>query len=163
MAAAAQAGLTGAAPVEGEPAELPPVPVDPEVLAAEEAMAVGDYAGAAQAYDALLLRKPGEPEAIAGRAWAQLLERSVDADPEVVLAAALAAPDDVAAQTAAADVEILSEQIDEAIKRLVDVVRRTSGDDRDVARAHLLSLFDALDPADPRIVTGRRSLANALF
>jgi thioredoxin-like negative regulator of GroEL len=28
---------------------------------------------------------------------------------------------------------------------------------------HLLALLDALDPADPRVVAGRRSLANALF
>jgi len=164
LAAAAQAGLPGAGAAPVEPgAEPPPVPADPEVLAAEEAMATGDYAGAAAAYDALLDRKAADPEAIAGRAWARLLERSVDADPEAVLAAAQAAPDDVAAQTSAADVEVLSERIDEAIARLVDYVRRSSGDDRDTARAHLLSLFDALDPADPRIVTGRRSLANALF
>jgi len=42
-------------------------------------------------------------------------------------------------------------------------VRRSSGDDRDTARRHLLSLFDALDLDDARIVTGRRSLSNALF
>jgi thioredoxin-like negative regulator of GroEL len=28
---------------------------------------------------------------------------------------------------------------------------------------HLLGLLDALDPQDPRVVAGRRSLANALF
>ena len=111
----------------------------------------------------LLARTPADAEAVAGRAWAQLLQRSADADPEAVLAAAQAAPDDVAAQTAAADVEVLSERIDDAISRLVAYVRRSSGDDRDTARRHLLSLFDALDPDDPRIVTGRRSLSNALF
>ena len=70
---------------------------------------------------------------------------------------------DAAAQTAAADVEVLTERIDDAIARLVAFVRRSSGDERDTARRHLLSLFDALDPDDPRIVTGRRSLSNALF
>ena len=164
LAAAAQAGLTGGdGPAEDLAAVPPPVPTDPEVLAAEDAMAQGDYAAAAAAYDALLLRMPADPEAIAGRAWARLLERSIDADPTAVLAAALAAPDDIAAQTAAADVEVLSEQIDQAIARLVELVRRTSGDERDVARNHLLSLFDALDPADPRIVSGRRALSNALY
>ena len=164
LAAAAQAGLAGAAAVPGgEAAEPPPVPADPEVLAAEDAMAEGDYAAAAAAYDALLLRKPSDPEAVAGRAWARLLERSVDADPATVLAAAAAAPDDVAAQTAAADVEVLTEQIDQAIARLVELVRRSSGDERTVAREHLLGLFDALDPEDPRIVTGRRALSNALY
>jgi len=84
-------------------------------------------------------------------------------DPAGVIAAAAAAPDDVAAQTAAADVEILSEQIEPAITRLVDLVRRTSGDERDAARVHLLGLLDALDPEDPRVLAGRRSLASALF
>jgi len=165
LAAAAQAGLPGAgAPTaEGDAPEPPPVPTDPEVLAAEDAMAEGDYAAAAAAYDALLLRKPSDPEAVAGRAWARLLGRSVDADPATVLAAAAAAPDDVAAQTAAADVEVLTEQIDAAISRLVELVRRSTGDERTAAREHLLGLFDALDPEDPRIVTGRRALSNALY
>ena len=160
LAAAAQAGLPGPG---GAAAEAAPAPADPDVVAAEDAMAEGDYAAAVAAYDRLLARTPADAEAVAGKAWAQLLERSADADPEAVLAAAAAAPDDVAAQTAAADVEVLTERIDDAIARLVELVRRSSGDDRDTARRHLLSLFDALDPDDPRIVTGRRSLSNALF
>lgn len=163
LAAAAQAGLPGAGVEGGAPVEPAPVPTDPDVVAAEDAMAAGDYAGAVAAYDRLLARTPNDGEAVAGKAWAELLQRSADADPEAVLARAAAAPDDAAAQTAAADVEVLTERIDDAIARLVDYVRRSSGDERDVARRHLLSLFDALDPDDPRIVTGRRSLSNALF
>jgi putative thioredoxin len=162
LAAAAQAGLPGAAGAAGAaPAAAPPA--DPELVAAEDAISRGDYPAAVTAYDALLARKPADAEAIAGKAWAQLLQRSAEVDPEAVLAAAAAAPDDAQAQTAAADVEVLSGQIDEAIARLVEFVRRSRGDDRDAARRHLLSLFDALDPDDPRIVTGRRSLSNALF
>jgi putative thioredoxin len=161
LAAAAQAGLPGAG--GGTAAAAPPPPADPDLVAAEDAMAQGDYAAAVEAYDRLLARTPADAEAVAGRAWAQLLQRSAEADPDAVLAAAGAAPDDVSAQTAAADVEVLSERIDDAIARLVAYVRRSSGDERDTARRHLLSLFDALDPDDPRIVTGRRSLSNALF
>jgi putative thioredoxin len=162
LAAAAQAGLPGpggAAPQDGPP----PVPTDPDIVAAEDAMGESDYAAAITAYDRLLARVPNDPEAVAGKAWAALLQRSADADPEAVLARATAAPDDVTAQTAAADVEVLGERIDDAIARLVAYVRRSSGDERDAARVHLLSLFDALDPEDPRIVTGRRALSNALF
>jgi len=162
LAAAAQAGLTGAAAGAAEPGP-PPVPTEPELLAAEDAMAAGDYAAATASYEAMLTRKPGDSEAVAGRAWAALLTRAVDLDAEQVLSAAVGAPDDVAAQTAAADVEILSERIDEAIARLVELVRRSAGDDRDITRRHLLGLLDALDPQDPRVVAGRRSLANALF
>lgn len=163
LAAAQQAGLPGPGAVgaRGEsPAGPPP---EPELVEAEQAMADGDYATAIAAYDALLLRKPGDPEALLGRGWAALLGRAADLDPEQVLARANAAPDDVAAQTAAADVEVLSERIDAAIERLIGLVRRTSGDERDNARTHLVSLFEVLDPDDPRVVAGRRALANALF
>jgi putative thioredoxin len=159
LAAATQAGLSG--PVDAG-ASAPP-PADPGLVAAEDALAAGDYDTAAAAYDALLARKPADPDAVAGRAWATLLQRSAGADPHAVLAAAQAAPHDVAAQTAAADVEVLSERIEAAIERLIALVRRTSGDDRDAVRVHLLGLLDALDPADPRVVAGRRSLASALF
>jgi putative thioredoxin len=163
LAAAQQAGLPAPGGEAAAEPEIAPVPTDPDLVAAEDAMAAGDYAAAVAAYDALLNRKPGDAEAVAGKAWAGLLLRSADADAEAVLAAAQAAPDDVAAQTAAADVEVLSERIDDAIERLVAYVRRSSGEDRDAARIHLLGLFDALDPEDPRIVTGRRALSNALF
>ncbi|MEX2291777.1 MAG: tetratricopeptide repeat protein [Mycobacteriales bacterium] len=167
LAAAQQAGLpgaSGATPGGAAPAAgPPPAPTDPDVVAAEDAMSSGNYAAAMAAYDALLARKPGDVEAVAGRAWAALLLRSADADTEAVLARAQAAPEDVTTQTAAADVEVLTERIDDAIARLIDYVRRSAGDDRDTARVHLLGLFDALDPEDPRIVTGRRALSNALF
>jgi putative thioredoxin len=69
----------------------------------------------------------------------------------------------VEAQTLAADVEVLGEQIQPAVDRLVGLVRRTSGDERDTARTHLLDLLSVLDPEDPRVLAGRRALANALF
>ena len=159
LQAAEQAGLPGP---EGDAA--PPVaPVDPELLAAEDALGNEDYAAALAAYDALLARKPGDAAAVLGKAWASLLQRAAHLDPGPVLAAAEAAPDDVAAQTAAADVEVLSEQIQPAIDRLIGFVRRSSGEDRDRARVHLLELFSVLDPEDERIVTGRRALSNALY
>jgi putative thioredoxin len=165
LAAAQQAGLPGAgagAPAAAaEPAGPPP---EPELVAAEDALSREDYTAALASYDALLQRKPNDPEAVAGKAWAGLMQRTAGVqDPTAVLAAATAAPDDVAAQTAAADVEILSEQIEPAIDRLVSLVRRTAGDERDAVRVHLLGLLDALDPEDPRVLAGRRSLANALF
>ena len=160
VAAAQQAGLSG--PQAGNP-EPPPAPVEPELVAAEDALGREDYAAATAAYDALLARRPGDPEAVLGKAWAALLERTSTLDAAAVLPAAQAAPDDVGAQTAAADVEVLSEQIGEAIERLVAYVRRSTGAEREQARSHLLELFAVLDPEDPRIITGRRSLANALY
>ena len=162
LAAAQQAGLSGQGSAAAEP-EPTPAPTEPELLAAEDALGREDYAAATAAYDALLARRPGDPEAVLGKAWAALLDRTSSMDPPSVLAAAQAAPDDVAAQTAAAEVEVISERISEAIERLVAYVRGSAGAEREQARAHLLELFSVLDPEDPRIVTGRRSLANALY
>jgi putative thioredoxin len=161
LAAAKQAGLPGPGGDVSE--EPPPVPVDPDLLLAEDALAREDYAGAITAYDALLSRKPGDAEATLGKAWAALLLRAMDLDPETVLSAAAAAPDDVAKQTAAADVEVLSDQIQPAIDRLIAFVKRSAGEEKNTARQHLLELFSVLDPEDERIVVGRRSLSNALY
>jgi len=162
LAAAQQAGLPGAAGApEGATPQAPPV--DPELVEAEDALAREDWAAAIASYDALLARKPGDAEATTGRSFALLLERTQGVDPAQALRAAEAAPDDVAAQLLAADVEILGEQIQPAIDRLVGVVRRTTDDDRDRARTHLLDLLGVLDPEDPRVLAGRRALANALF
>ncbi len=38
-----------------------------------------------------------------------------------------------------------------------------TGDDRDKAKAHLISLFNLVDPTDPRLVKARSQLASALF
>ncbi len=67
------------------------------------------------------------------------------------------------AQGLAADVEVLAGTADRAYARLVDLVRRTSGAERDAARAHLISLFTVAGPDDPAVVTARRALASALY
>jgi putative thioredoxin len=159
LAAAEQAGIRG----EGAPQPAAPPPADPDLVAAEDALAREDYAAAVSSYDALLARSPGDPEAVLGRAWAVLLQRAAHLDPATVLAEAQGRPDDVAAQTAAADVEVLSDRLQDAIDRLVALVRRTAGEERDAARLHLLELFSVLDQEDERVLAGRRSLANALY
>lgn len=165
LAAAQQAGLTGAgtarAPGEDQtPAGPPP---EPEIVQAEQALEREDYAGAEEAYDALLLRRPGDPLARAGRASVALFRRTSAADPEQVLSRAASAPDDVQAQLDAADVEVIADRIEEAVVRLVALVRRTAEGEREVTRTHLIELFAALDPEDPRVIAGRRALASALF
>ena len=165
LAAAQQAGLPG--PDDGtEPgpgAQAQEAPVDPELLTAEEALERGDFAAAAAAYEALLARKPGDEFAVAGRASVALFARVDGVDPQQVLHRASQAPDDLAAQLAAADVEVVGNEVDAAVARLVGLVRRTTGEDRDRVRTHLLELFAVLDPADPRVLAGRRALASALF
>jgi putative thioredoxin len=77
--------------------------------------------------------------------------------------AAAERPDDVEAQTLVADLDLLGGHVEDAFSRLVDLVRRTSGDERDQARTHLLGLFAAVGNEDPRVLKGRQQLASALF
>jgi putative thioredoxin len=66
-------------------------------------------------------------------------------------------------QTALADIELLDGRVDEAFARLIELVRRTAGDERDAVRRTSSGLFDVLPPEDPRLADARRKLANALF
>jgi putative thioredoxin len=138
-------------------------PEDPRLDSADEALVNGDLDAAEQAYKKILADSPADEAAQAGLAQVGLLRRVTGVDPQAALAAAQAGPDDVDAQTLAADFEILSGHADRAYNRLVDLVRRTSGDDRERVRRHLLSLFTMAGPDDPAVAAARRALANALF
>ena len=72
-------------------------------------------------------------------------------------------PDDVDAQTLVADLDMLGGHVDDAFDRLVELVRRSAGDERNQAREHLLGLFAAVGNDDPRVLKGRQALASALF
>ncbi|MEV0421204.1 tetratricopeptide repeat protein [Streptosporangium canum] len=147
------------APAEGQPEEPP---ADPDVLAAEQAIDAGDLDGAVAAYERLLARSPNNEDAKLGLAGLGLIRRTQDVDPAEV-ESRLADPADIDAQLLAADFEMLAGEVDQAFDRLIGVVRRTSGDERDKARVHLIGLFDTLPGDDPSIVRARRNLANALF
>ncbi|GII82993.1 co-chaperone YbbN [Sphaerisporangium siamense] len=147
-----------------EGGEEPQAPaVDPDLLAAEKAVEDGDLDAAAAAYERLLARSPADLDAKIGLAGVGLVRRTQGLDPSAVLRRASEEPADVEAQTEAADIEVLGGKVDEAFDRLVALVRRTFGDDRDRARRHLLGLFDALPPDDPSVAKARRALASALF
>jgi putative thioredoxin len=136
---------------------------DPRFAAADEALMVGDLDAAEQAFKKILGETPNDAAAEAGLAQVGLMRRIEGQVPAKVLAAAEESPDDVAAQTLAADVEMLSGQAEAAYKRLIALVRRTAGDDREAARKHLVSLFTLAGPDDPAVASARRALASALF
>ncbi|GII01238.1 co-chaperone YbbN [Planobispora takensis] len=137
-------------------------PADPEIIEAERAIDAGDLDAAAAAYERLLTRSPNDADAKLGLAGLGLIRRTQDVDP-AELERRLGDPADVEAQLLAADFELLSGDVDAAFDRLVAVVRRTAGDDRNKARVHLLSLFDTLPVDDPSVARARRNLASALF
>ncbi len=136
---------------------------DPRYDAAADAIEKGDFAAAADAYRSMLAESPADPDATAGLAQVELLRRVTETDSASARRAADADPADVSAQLAAADLDIADGKVDDAFARLVDTVRRVSGDDRDQVRARLLELFDIVGPSDPRVVKARSALASALF
>ncbi len=137
--------------------------VDPRYAPAQDALAAGDIAGAVAEYQKLVDANPADAEAAGGLAMAMLMRRTQDVDSAAARAAAAENRDDVDAQTLVADLDMLGGHVDDAFTRLVDLVRRTSGAERDQARNHLLGLFAAVGNDDPRVLRGRQQLASALF
>ncbi|MFD9818129.1 tetratricopeptide repeat protein [Streptomyces violascens] len=162
-------GLTGidvdpnAAAAPAAAAEAPAGPYDALLEAAVRALDSGDLAGAVQAYRNVLSDDPGNPEAKLGLAQAELLRRVQSLDPQQVRKDAAEKPADVAAQIAAADLDLVGGHVEDAFGRLVETVRRTFGDDRDAARVRLLELFEVIGGDDPRVTAARTALARVLF
>jgi len=157
VAAGDGAAQDGGAGQPGEP------PHDPRYDEAYDAIERGDYDAAAAAYQALLAQSPADADAKAGLAQVELLRRTGTADPQAVRQAAADRPDDVDAQCAAADLDLVGGHVEDAFGRLIELVRRTSGPERDRARQHLLDMFEVVGPADDRVAKARTALANALF
>lgn len=137
--------------------------LDPRYAPAQEALERGDVAGAVAEYQKLVDANPGDQEAVAGLAMAKVLQRTEGVDLNTARTAAAEAPDDIDAQTMVADLDMLGGHVDDAFNRLVELVRRTTEDDRDKARTHLIGLFAAVGNEDERVQRARRDLASALF
>jgi putative thioredoxin len=151
------AAEAGATEVEPEPE-----PEDPRFVTAELAFENGDFEGAAAAYQKILAEEPANEQAKAALAQTRFLARAESADPSVVVRADTS-PEDIDAQLSAADVELAGQLAEKAFARLLGVIRRTSGSDRDRARTHLVELFGLFSPDDPLVAKARRDLASALF
>jgi putative thioredoxin len=163
-------GLTGItvspdeAGVEASAAPVVPEgPYDALLEAAVQALDAGDFGGAVQAYKNVLSDDPGNTEAKLGLAQAELLARVQDLDPQKVRQEAADNPADVQAQIVAADLDLVGGHVEDAFGRLVETVRRTTGEDRDAARVRLLELFEVVGPEDPRVTAARSALARVLF
>jgi putative thioredoxin len=152
-------GMTGPAGA----APLPAPPLDPLLQAAYTALESDDLDGAARALQNLLAEQPAHAEAKVMLSQVELMRRTASAEPNAVLAAAQAAPDDVEAQCSAADVLMASGQTDEALTLLLDAVRRFSGAERDRARLLLIEYFDLLGNEHPSVPKARQRLAALLF
>jgi putative thioredoxin len=136
---------------------------DPDLAEAQQAMERGDLDAAAAAFERMLAASPGDPVATAGLAQLNLFRRVGSYDPAQARRNAAAHPGDVEAQIQVADIEMSQGNAEEAFDRLLGVIRRTSGDDRDKVRLHLVGLFDMFPPRDPRVTKARSTLSSLLF
>ena len=150
---AAQQGI-GEAPVEQSE------PEEDEALAALDR---GDFASAEAAYKALLARKPNDVYGKVGLAQVQLLMRTDGVDAAKVMQNAIENPDDITIQMECADIEIMQGDLEQGFKRLLRLITIFSGAQQTLVKERLLELFALVDPADPRVIKARASLANALF
>ncbi len=136
--------------------------VDPELAQARQHLEAGDFAAAKESYQVILEANPGSVEAKAAIRQIDFLTRATAQRPDAVDIAD-AAPGDIEAAFAAADVQILNQDVSAAFERLIALVRSTSGDERTSVRTRLIELFELFDPADPEVIVGRRNLASALY
>lgn len=137
------------------------IPMEAEEAAAYAAMEKGDYKSAKASYEAWLKRKPNEQIAVVGLAQVNLMLRIEGLDPVLTLKSAK--DDDLNSQLMCADIEIATGNLQGAFDRLLNVIKTKSGDEADKAKAHLLSLFNLVDPTDPRLIKARSQLASVLF
>jgi putative thioredoxin len=179
MQAAEQMGLPGAGAGNGPGAaegqepdaagQTPRGPMGGDALAeagfgeAQQAMERGDLDGAAAAFEKVLASAPGHPVAAMGLAQVDLIRRVNSYDQAKARQDAEDNPDDPDAQGRVADIEVAMGKIETGFDRLLDAIRRTSGDERNQARLHLLRLFELFPPRDPRVSKARATLSSLLF
>lgn len=146
---------------EGEGAEE--APLSPELQQAYDAIEAGDYAGAVTAYESALAKNPADEEARLGLGQVKLLQRTEGLDATAVRADAAADPSNLTLAIQVADLDVLGGHVEDAFSRLVDLVRTTSGDERNAVREHLVGLFDIVGASDPRVKKARTALMSALY
>jgi len=160
---ATENGVTGRVSAEPVPAEEPEPVDDPRFAQADEAFAASDFATAIAEYEKLAAQYPADDEISERLAGVRLLERTKDADLQTARKAAADNPDDIDAQLLVADLDVSGGHVQDAFDRLIEVIKRVSGDEREAVRERLLQLFLVVGTTDPRVATARRALATALY
>jgi putative thioredoxin len=135
----------------------------PAYAEAQAAMERGDMDTATSVIEKALAETPGDPVLKSWLAQANLIKRVGSYDQAAARRDAATSPSDVDAQLRVADIELASGRTEEAFDRLLGVIRRTSGDERNKARLHLLSFFDIFPPDDPQVKKARGQLTALLF
>jgi putative thioredoxin len=165
LSVAEQLGVqpAGGAPGDGAEQDGALDDLPPSLSAARDAMESGDLDAAARALEKALADAPADGLAKSWLAQVNLMRRVSSYDPVTVTREAAAHPEDVDAQLRAADFEMASGDAEKAFERVLAVVKRTSGAERNTARLHLLDLFEVLSPDDERLKKARSQLTLLLF
>ena len=136
---------------------------DRAVDAGRAAERAGDLDGAAALFRKALELDPTNREAKQLLSALELRSRAAGLDEEDVLRRLDADPNDVEAAAALADLEVSRGDARAAFDRLLEIVRTSTGDAREAARRHIVTLFDSLPQDDPEVQAARRALSRALF
>lgn len=142
-------------PANGPADAGPEDELDPELDAAEQALAEGDLAAAEERFLALVESRPGDHSLVEALRYVQAGLR--------VSAEAEAPAGSVPEALRAADQLLVGGEYDSAFSVLTDAIRVHFGDDRGTLRARLLEILESLPSDDPRVLAARRDLASALY
>jgi len=151
----------GAAGADGEADDADAMP--PAYAEAQDAMERGDMDAAASVIEKALAETPGDPVLKSWLSQVSLIRRVTGYDQAAARRDAAASPADVDAQLRVADIELAAGRAEEAFDRLLGVIRRTTGEERNKARLHLLDLFEIFPPDDPQVKRARSQLTALLF
>jgi putative thioredoxin len=145
--------------LEEDPANLDAVGGLTRALIAERA-----FDEARQLLDSVPKEQQGQAPISGARAALTLATEAGDlGDPARLQARLQGNPDDHDARYKFATIQFLRGQTDVAIEQLMDIVKRDRSWNDDQARKQLLKFFDALGPANPATLKGRRKLSTVLF
>ncbi|NKE09194.1 tetratricopeptide repeat protein [Kocuria subflava] len=161
LSLAQQNGVSGQVEPTAEQSE--PEPLPPLHQEAVDKLEAGDLDGAHAAYEQAIRENPGDTQAKLAMAQVELLQRVTVMDAQAVRDAAAASPDDLKAQLDVADLDLSGGHVEDAFRRLLNLVRRTAGEDRETVRKRLIDLFGVVGAEDPRVVAARSQLMRALF
>jgi putative thioredoxin len=100
----------------------------------------------------------------AARAQLELARQAANAGPEVELRAAVEAdPNNHQARFDLAAALLAADKPAEAVDQLLELFRRDREWNSGAAKTQLFTIFDALKPQDPIVLTGRRRLSSMIF
>ncbi|UFS60970.1 tetratricopeptide repeat protein [Subtercola endophyticus] len=170
---AAQNGVTGRAlPQDGRagaeadsesPAEPVEEPLPPHHAEAFDAISQGDYKTAIAEYEKAIVQNPRDALAAAGLAQVKLLDRLDGKSLDEIRSAGAAAPDDIDAQLAVADLDVSGGHVEDAFDRILALFTKADQASKDLLRARMLELFEVVGLDDPRVTAARRRLTMLLY